>query len=108
MFVTQVTVLNASNPDAASKVFRPWDQRLARDVEPLHSDEDDPEMLITIPFTSDVKVRSSYPPEQLSLFKPPCIPSPAGSVRKPVRLFRDCYVEVLWRASNGSELIRRI
>ena len=53
---TQISVLNASNPDCLKNVFRPWDQRLARDVEPLHSDEDDPELLIHIPFTSDVKV----------------------------------------------------
>eukprot|EP00242_Pyramimonas_sp_CCMP2087_P003791 CAMPEP_0198214572 /NCGR_PEP_ID=MMETSP1445-20131203/42488_1 /TAXON_ID=36898 /ORGANISM="Pyramimonas sp., Strain CCMP2087" /LENGTH=186 /DNA_ID=CAMNT_0043889835 /DNA_START=76 /DNA_END=633 /DNA_ORIENTATION=+ len=55
---TKVTVLNASNPDCLKNIFRPWDQRLARDVEPLHSDEDDPELLLFIPFTSDVKIRT--------------------------------------------------
>jgi hypothetical protein len=55
---TRASVLNASNPDCLKNIFRPWDQRLARDVEPLHSDEDDPELLLSIPFTSDVKIRT--------------------------------------------------
>eukprot|EP00854_Cymbomonas_tetramitiformis_P010704 gene10704-12661_t len=57
--VLQIRVLNASNPEAAENVFRPWEQRTVREgVEPLDSDEDDPELLLFIPFTSDVKIKS--------------------------------------------------
>ncbi|KAK3274289.1 hypothetical protein CYMTET_17526 [Cymbomonas tetramitiformis] len=55
----KIRVLNASNPEAAENVFRPWEQRTVREgVEPLDSDEDDPELLLFIPFTSDVKIKS--------------------------------------------------
>ena len=49
-------MLNASNPEAAEKVLGAWDRRLERDHEALESEEDDPEILLFIPFTSDVKV----------------------------------------------------
>mmetsp|Transcript_41219 Transcript_41219/g.78733 ORF Transcript_41219/g.78733 Transcript_41219/m.78733 type:complete len:205 (-) Transcript_41219:304-918(-) len=54
----KVRVLNSSNPEAVEAILGPWDRRQARDHTPLESDDDDPELLLYIPFTSDVKIRS--------------------------------------------------
>ena len=53
-----VTCLNAKDADAAPSVLRPWHERRVRTGAPLESDDDDPELLIHIPFTSDVKART--------------------------------------------------
>ena len=52
---TGVTCLNAVDPAQGSKVLRPWHERRSRDA-CLESLEDDAELLLHIPFTSDVKV----------------------------------------------------
>lgn len=52
-----VSCLNASNGDAAKDVLRPWDQRRNR-TPCLESNDDDPELLIRVPFTTDVKART--------------------------------------------------
>ena len=54
----RVSALNAQEDEAAARVIRPWDERtqtLAGD--PLRSDDDDPELIVHVPFVSDVKVR---------------------------------------------------
>ena len=54
----RVTAQNAEDDAAAARVLRPWDERrdpLAGD--PLRSDDDDPELILRVPFTSDVKLR---------------------------------------------------
>jgi len=56
-------VLNASNAEELQHILGPWDARLSRE-HTLCSDDDDPELLITIPFTSDVKVRV-FPPSRV-------------------------------------------
>lgn len=53
----RVTVLNAEEDEAAARVIRPWDLRLETlDGNPLRSD-DDTELIVHVPFTSDVKIR---------------------------------------------------
>lgn len=54
----KIRVLNAANPNAAGSVFKPWDQRRDTSTEPLCSDDDDPDLIIFVPFTSDVKIKS--------------------------------------------------
>ena len=49
-----VTCLNATNADDAPRVLRPWDERRLR-VGALESEDDDPELLLHVPFTTDVK-----------------------------------------------------
>ena len=54
----RVSALNAQEDEAAARVIRPWDERtqtLAGD--PLRSDDGDPELIVHVPFVSDVKVR---------------------------------------------------
>jgi len=52
-----VSALNESEAGACRRIFRPFDQRLQRDAW-LQSEDDDPQLLITIPFTSPVKIQS--------------------------------------------------
>ncbi|KAG8469899.1 hypothetical protein KFE25_006354 [Diacronema lutheri] len=52
-----VTCLNESVPGACRHVFRPLARRRGEHLE-LRSDDDDPELLIHVPFTVAVKVRS--------------------------------------------------
>lgn len=56
-------VLNAANAEELQHILGPWDARLSRE-HTLRSDDDDPELLIIIPFTSDVKVRLGFPPSR--------------------------------------------
>lgn len=49
-----VAALNATS--AAAKVFRPWERRL--EPESLESEEDDPQLIISVPFICPVKIRS--------------------------------------------------
>jgi len=52
-----VRCFNAADGSYARAVLRPWEQR--REREPvLESNEDDAELLLFVPFTSDVKARS--------------------------------------------------
>ncbi|KAL6884529.1 hypothetical protein ACP4OV_010465 [Aristida adscensionis] len=54
----KVVALNESVPGSAISVFKPWEQRLDTSGGFLESNEGDPELLIFIPFTSDVKIKS--------------------------------------------------
>ncbi|GJM94149.1 hypothetical protein PR202_ga10766 [Eleusine coracana subsp. coracana] len=55
---TQVVALNESVPGSVKSVFKPWEQRLDTSGGFLESNEGDPELLVFIPFTSDVKIKS--------------------------------------------------
>jgi len=52
-----VSALNESEAGAVRRIFRPYHQRLERDTW-LSSEDDDPQLLIHIPFTSPVKIQS--------------------------------------------------
>lgn len=52
-----VVALNASEQNAGRRVFKPYDQRLERD-EVLESEEDDPQLILRIPFVCPVKIRA--------------------------------------------------
>ncbi|KAL6597883.1 hypothetical protein ACP70R_046688 [Stipagrostis hirtigluma subsp. patula] len=56
--IPKVVALNESVPGSVKSVFKPWEQRLDTSGGFLESNEDDPELLIFIPFTSDVKIKS--------------------------------------------------
>ena len=51
-----VTALNARDLVSAALVLRPWHERRLVDTA-LESTEDDPELLLHIPFTADVRLR---------------------------------------------------
>lgn len=57
VLIVQVTCLNESEPGAARRVFRPWGERLDMSVRPLESNDDDPELLIHVPFDGNVKIK---------------------------------------------------
>ena len=52
-----VSALNATEGRAARRIFKPYDQRLDR-THWLESEEDDPQLIIPIPFTAPVKIRA--------------------------------------------------
>ncbi|XP_062202032.1 uncharacterized protein LOC133904559 [Phragmites australis] len=56
--IPKVVALNESVPGSVKSVFKPWEQRLDTSGGFLESNEGDPELLIFIPFTSDVKIKS--------------------------------------------------
>ncbi|KAH9303196.1 hypothetical protein KI387_014779, partial [Taxus chinensis] len=53
-----VSALNESVMGSAKSVFKSWELRLDTSAEYLESNEGDPELLVFIPFTSDVKIKS--------------------------------------------------
>ncbi|CAN0447979.1 unnamed protein product [Ectocarpus sp. 12 AP-2014] len=54
---TRVRCLNESAPGSGLSCLKPWDKR--RDPQPrLESEEDDPELIIYVPFTQVVKIRA--------------------------------------------------
>ncbi|CAM9831259.1 unnamed protein product [Ascophyllum nodosum] len=54
---TRVRCLNESAPGSVLHCLKPWDRR--RDPQPrLESEEDDPELIIFVPFTQVVKIRA--------------------------------------------------
>ena len=55
--VDGITALNESERGACRRVFKPYDQRLDRTAV-MESEEDDPQLLIHIPFISPVKIRA--------------------------------------------------
>ncbi|KAJ3671186.1 hypothetical protein LUZ60_008612 [Juncus effusus] len=56
--LSKVLALNESVPGSVKSVFKAWEQRLETSVEYLESNDGDPELLVFIPFTSDVKIKS--------------------------------------------------
>ena len=55
---SQIVCLNEANTGSAKHVFRSWAERLQQPAVPLDSNEDDAELLITIPFNGTVKVKA--------------------------------------------------
>ncbi|KAL5151006.1 PITH domain-containing protein 1 [Glycine soja] len=56
--LSKVTALNEANPGSVKSVFKAWEERLDSSGVHLESNEGDPELLVFIPFTSDVKIKS--------------------------------------------------
>ncbi|XP_048435747.1 PITH domain-containing protein 1 isoform X2 [Pyrus x bretschneideri] len=54
----KVSALNEAVPGSVKSVFKAWEQRLNSSGGHLESNEGDPELLVYIPFTSDVKIKS--------------------------------------------------
>ncbi|CAI5506567.1 unnamed protein product [Closterium sp. Naga37s-1] len=54
----QVRTLNEAVEGSAEGVFRSWEDRMTFPSQPLDSNEDDPELILFIPFTTDVKIKS--------------------------------------------------
>ncbi len=54
----QVRCLNEAVDGSCQKVFKPWDRRLDFSGPTLRSDEDDPEILIHVPFDGAVKLKA--------------------------------------------------
>ncbi|XP_010526065.1 PREDICTED: PITH domain-containing protein 1 [Tarenaya hassleriana] len=55
--LSKVSALNEAVSGSVKSVFKAWDQRL-QSSEHLESNEGDPELLVFVPFTSDVKIKS--------------------------------------------------
>ncbi|KAJ4749900.1 PITH domain-containing protein 1 [Rhynchospora pubera] len=56
--LSKASALNESVPGSVKSVFKAWEQRLETSGDCLESNDDDPELLVFIPFTSDVKIKS--------------------------------------------------
>ncbi|KAM7276935.1 hypothetical protein ACFE04_018801 [Oxalis oulophora] len=56
--LSKVSALNEAVHGSVKSVFKAWEQRLNSSGELLESNEDDPELLVYVPFTSDVKIKS--------------------------------------------------
>ncbi|XP_043705640.1 PITH domain-containing protein 1 isoform X2 [Telopea speciosissima] len=54
----KVSALNEAISGSVKSVFKAWEQRLDSSGGYLESNEGDPELLVFIPFTSDVKIKS--------------------------------------------------
>ncbi|GAX83831.1 hypothetical protein CEUSTIGMA_g11255.t1 [Chlamydomonas eustigma] len=54
----RVSCLNEAEAGTVVNIFKPWDQRLQPTVRPLCSNEDDPELLIHVPFDGAVKLKA--------------------------------------------------
>ncbi|GJP33523.1 hypothetical protein CLOM_g9596 [Closterium sp. NIES-68] len=54
----KVRALNEAVEGSAKGVFRSWEERMTFPSQPLDSNEDDPELILFIPFTTDVKIKS--------------------------------------------------
>ena len=54
----QVRCLNEATENSAQGVFRAWNERLDPPDVPLESNEDDPELLLHIPFEGAAKVKA--------------------------------------------------
>ena len=53
----QVWALNEAHAGSVKGVFRPWAERLDMSLPTLDSNEDDPELLIHVPFNGSVKIK---------------------------------------------------
>ncbi|KAK9141952.1 hypothetical protein Syun_011352 [Stephania yunnanensis] len=56
--LSKVSALNEAVQGSVKSVFKAWEQRLEISGGHLVSNEGDPELLVFIPFTSDVKIKS--------------------------------------------------
>ncbi|XP_022962575.1 PITH domain-containing protein 1 [Cucurbita moschata] len=54
----RVSALNEATPGSVKTVFKAWEHRLNSSGDHLESNEGDPELIVFIPFTSDVKIKS--------------------------------------------------
>lgn len=54
----QVRCLNEATAGSVLSAFRPWHQRLEVPPSPLKSNDDDPELLIHVPFNGSVKLKA--------------------------------------------------
>lgn len=54
----KVRCLNESEEGSCKRVFKPWAQRLDFSTAPLESNEDDPELLIHVPFDGQVVLKA--------------------------------------------------
>ncbi|MCL7047864.1 hypothetical protein MKW94_028389 [Papaver nudicaule] len=54
----RVSALNEAVQGSAKSVFKAWEQRLDISTGLLESNDGDPELIVFIPFTSDVKIKS--------------------------------------------------
>ncbi|CAI5494121.1 unnamed protein product [Closterium sp. Naga37s-1] len=54
----KVRALNEAVEGSAEGVFRSWEDRMTFPSQPMDSNEDDPELILFIPFTTDVKIKS--------------------------------------------------
>ncbi|KAL4592633.1 hypothetical protein LXL04_005636 [Taraxacum kok-saghyz] len=56
--IPKVSALNEAVTGSAKSVFKAWEQRLSSSEGILESNDGDPELIVFIPFTSDVKIKS--------------------------------------------------
>ncbi|XP_057813482.1 uncharacterized protein LOC131027440 isoform X1 [Cryptomeria japonica] len=56
--ISRVSALNESVTGSVKSLFKSWELRLDTSSERLESNEGDPELIVFIPFTSDVKIKS--------------------------------------------------
>ncbi|KAL3726990.1 hypothetical protein ACJRO7_031829 [Eucalyptus globulus] len=56
--LSKVSALNEAVPGSVKSVFKAWEHRLNFSEGYLESNDGDPELLVFIPFTSDVKIKS--------------------------------------------------
>lgn len=55
----QVWALNEAQSGSVQGIFRPWAERLDMSLPTLDSNDDDPELLIHVPFNGSVKIKVS-------------------------------------------------
>ncbi|CAN0907331.1 PITH domain-containing protein CG6153 [Linum grandiflorum] len=56
--LAKVSALNEAVPGSAKSVFKAWEHRLNLSAGVLESNDGDPELLVYVPFTTDVKIKS--------------------------------------------------
>lgn len=54
----QVRCLNEAVASSCQRVFKPWEKRLDANGPALMSDDDDPELLLHVPFDGSVKLKA--------------------------------------------------
>jgi hypothetical protein len=57
LLYSQIVALNEAESGSVRGVFRPWSQRLDLSLPTLDSNDDDPELLIHVPFNGCVKIK---------------------------------------------------
>ncbi len=61
MCEVQVWALNEAQAGSVRGIFRPWADRLDMSLPTLDSNDDDPELLIHVPFNGTVKIKVRLP-----------------------------------------------